>query len=131
MNNQTDEFSQEIYETLMIPFWLDASVGIVYVFTIALIIYVSHRLAFRKYVGGVGMLVCVYLSILAAIVPVVFPLSGEMVDLRDYVVLEVSQLASGIFGLFAVVNLLRFVLHITANKQRNSDSGAVAPSQVR
>ncbi len=128
MKNQEVELSTEIYDALMAPYWFDITSGIIELAIVLVVVVIAHYLAKRKLVGGLSMLICVYISIIAAFVPFALPVDSENTAINSLNIIFVSQIVSSVFALIASIHCLRFVLASAANKssKRDAENGAAS-----
>lgn len=123
MSPQEMEVSEDIYNLMVAPLWLEIITGAVEIMVVVMVIIIAHYLAKRKAVGGFNMLLCVYLSILTAIVPMAITMgsdvvAGSMISLFFY-----SRIASGILAFLAFIHLFRFVRSVFFKNKELLESG--------
>jgi len=108
---QEIEISEDIYNLMIAPLWLEIASSVIDIMVVIMVVIVAHYLAKRKVVGGFNMLLCVYLSILTAIVPMAmtFSMEADVVTENLAALLISCRIASSIFALLAFIHLFRFV----------------------
>lgn len=108
------ELVSEIEGLLLAPYWMDIAAGIFEFGTYLVLTVSGHILAKRKEMGGVSMLVCLYLSLLFCILPFAIDIGTSGSSVQMYML--GSSVVSTFFMFMAVIHLLR---NIYANSTKS------------
>ena len=94
---------------MALPFWAEMVFGFFEIATVLVVIALAHLIVKAKGVAGVSMLVCVYISVFAAIFSTI--ISIEVVAPTSKIAFLIFSLEaiSSVFAFFASIHALRFV----------------------
>lgn len=103
------ELVKEIATAIQIPYWVDMGAGVFELGAYVVVMVIAHILAKKREAGGVSMLICVYLSLLLAMLPFLFPTNSFFLGSPSSILVFASQVLSAFLMFMATIHLLRFI----------------------
>ena len=122
MENQAVAISDNIHDLMMLPLWVVSAIEILDILSVLTVVIIAHYIFRSRAVGGVSILICVYLSIIFSLLPMGLSLNVGLVGVNEAVFYYGCQFISSLFVLFAAVNGFRFVRHTLVNRQAKLDA---------
>ena len=94
---------------MVLPFWSDLAAGVFDIATVLVVIVLAHLIAKAKGVGGMSMVICIYISIFAVIFSTIISVEASTINSKTAYLVFSLEVVSSFFAFLASIHALRFV----------------------